>query len=365
MLSLRKQRADSRLICIGDDWQAIIRFAGGDIRVMTQFAERVGPFWQGNLEQTFRYSQIIAKVSTEFVVANPNQLKKGIVPSARSMNLPVRIVFSPGEEEKTATRKAPLNAVISELKIIAKKIPEASVLLLCRYRYGMPASAAQAKLNAEFPNLKLTWATVHSSKGREADAVIVTDLCDDLLGFPCLRDDDPLIRRYLPPEDSHEHAEERRLFYVAMTRAKHHLSLIADAHSPSPFVEELKKRHRNWDGLVVIAPPVPTKPCPKCKAGFIKLQDGANGRFFSCSKSPVCDHKEKVCPHCEQAFWVREHSDFVCSNQAGDCNFRVPACPRCSVGWLVLRTNQKTGNQFWGCSRFNADEDPCRYSASN
>ncbi|MEI6540617.1 MAG: 3'-5' exonuclease, partial [Planctomycetota bacterium] len=55
------------------------------------------------------------------------------------------------------------------------------------------------------------------------------DLDDDPFGFPCLREDDPIIRKYLPPEDSFEHAEERRLFYVAMTRARDHL--VVSCHS--------------------------------------------------------------------------------------------------------------------------------------
>ena len=235
-------------------------------------------------------------------------------------------------------------------------------LLLSRYRRGIPPTDEQVSIKAAFPTLKLIWSTVHRSKGREADAVIVADLNDDPFGFPCLREDDPIIRKYLPPEDSFEHAEERRLFYVAMTRAKHRLTLIANAQAPSPFIMELIQRQRNRPGLQVISSGDPTKTCPICKAGFLIARDGINGRFYSCTKSPVCSHTEQASPTCRRGFLFSEAKRFVCSKRDAGCDHMSRICPRCEEGTLILRTNRQRGNQFWGCSRFNEEDEQCKYT---
>jgi DNA helicase-4 len=363
--SLRKQRPDSRLTCIGDDWQAIIRFAGGDVRVMTQFGQRVGPFWQANLGQTFRYSPIIAEVSSEFVVTNPDQLKKRISPAPGSMNLPIRIILSaPTTDEPDSRGDARFNDILfSELDLIRKFKPDASILLLSRYRRGIPELAEQNSIREAFPGLTLIWSTVHRSKGREADAVVVGDLDDHAFGFPCLREDDPIIRKYLPPEDSFEHAEERRLFYVAMTRAKHRLTLVANGLAPSPFVTEIITQRGGRPGLEIVRSGDPAKVCPRCRAGYIIGRDGTNGRFYACTKSPACSHTEQACPLCRRGFLVPNGDRMVCSmKETRGCTHDVRTCPRCKTGWLVIRENRQNKRKFWGCSRFSDDEAQCRYT---
>jgi DNA helicase IV len=361
VLALREQRPDSRLLCIGDDWQAIIRFGGGDIRVMTQFAQRVGPFWQANLGQTFRYSSTIADVSSEFITANPDQLKKTISPASGSRSLPIRIILSALPE--TGGEGHFNDVLFAELEAIQLFKPDASVLLLSRYRSGIPEISEQKTISARFPGLGLIWSTMHRSKGQEADAVIVGDLNDDAFGFPCLREDDPIIRRYLPPEDRYEHAEERRLFYVAMTRAKHWLALLASSYAPSPFLRELIERRGSRPGLEVVHSGEPAKSCPRCGVGFLIPRDGTNGRFYTCTKSPVCGHKEQACPVCRQGFLIVEGDRIVCSRKkARSCTHEARLCPRCRTGWLVVRVNRHKGNRFWGCSRFSDTEDQCRHT---
>lgn len=361
---LRCQRRDARLLCVGDDWQAIIRFAGGDIRVMTQFADRVGPHWRIALEQTFRYSPVIAALSTEFVTTNPNQIKKSITPAVGRRNLPVRIVFAAPQQSGDTPDDSSFNDVLAtELRAITTIMPDASVLLLSRYRRGIPARDEQQSIQRAHPRLKLAWSTVHRAKGGEADAVIVADLDDDEFGFPCQREDDPIIRRYLPPEDGYEHAEERRLLYVAMTRARHRLTLVASATAPSAFVRELIERHGGRPGLEVVRSGDSLKACPKCRAGVLLARDGTNGRFYSCSKSPACAHKEEACPACRRGFLVAEGPYAVCSRrQKGDCTYQVRICPRCHSGWLVTKNNRQNGRQFLGCSRFQDEDVSCRYT---
>jgi len=359
ILGLRRQAPDSRLTCVGDDWQAIIRFAGGDIRVMTEFGQRVGTFWQANLDQAFRYSETIAEVSADFVLANPQQLVKQIQPAAQVRNRPVRIVMAghkSGENE--------LNDVLfEELERIEQQKENASVMVLGRYRRSIPAEDEQQKVRARFPHLKVEWSTVHRAKGREADAVILGDLHDGAWGFPCLREDDPILREYLPPADVYEHAEERRLFYVALTRAREFVVLISDGGAPSPFILELMLEEGAKRGrLEVVNSGERSKPCPRCKVGYVVARDGPHGLFYACTKSPACSHTENACPTCRQGFLEMSGDRFRCSRVTEGCQHSAAVCPQCRVGMLELRTNRQHGNQFWGCSRFFDEENSCNYT---
>ena len=91
--------------------------------------------------------------------------------------------------------------------------------------------------------LRVEFSTVHSAKGREEDYAVVLDLKDDRFGFPSKVGDDPLLELVLPPASGRAYpfAEERRLFYVAMTRARVGTYLVTDSRRPSPFVEELQQ----------------------------------------------------------------------------------------------------------------------------
>jgi len=140
------------------------------------------------------------------------------------------------------------------------------------------------------------------------------DLGDSPFGFPCLREGDPIIRRLLPPEDSYPCAEERKLFYVAMTRAKERLVLVANQQQPSPFVLELLKLRPDGVGLdLVRAAESQVRLCPACGVGVLVARDGVNGRFFCCTKSPLCAYTE-ACPKCRRGFLVEEAGGFVSSN---------------------------------------------------
>lgn len=356
ILALRQQTSGSRLTCVGDDWQAIIRFAGGDIRVMTQFGQRVGPFWRANLDRAFRYPETIAKLSTQFILRNPDQLKKTI--QGTTQNYPVRVVLAGKNDEEGNFQ----DVIAEELERIQKLKPDASVMLLSRYRRGIADAEEQRRMQMQFPRLKLEWSTVHRSKGREADAVFVGDLSDSSFGFPCLREDDPLIRAYLPPQDAFAHAEERRLFYVATTRAKRYLVLIADASATSPFVTELIANNPIGDQLEVVRKGAPTKPCPRCNIGVVVARSGPHGVFFACTKSPVCQHKEDACPECRQGFMQRSKGRHVCSRVDLGCKHTQRSCPRCGDGRLEVRINRTKGNRFYGCSRFGDEEASCGFT---
>jgi DNA helicase-4 len=102
------------------------------------------------------------------------------------------------------------------------------------------------------------------------------------------------------------------------------------------------------------------KFCPSCNVGTIVARDGVNGRFYSCTKSPVCSYTEEACPTCRRGFLVERDGSFVCSNRS--CDHRATVCPRCKRGWLETKINGQNGDKFLGCSRFRDEEASCTYT---
>ena len=138
--------------------------------------------------------------------------------------------------------------------------------------------------------------TVHGSKGLEADYVVVLGLCSGSYGFPTEITDDPLLDLVLSAPEGHPNAEERRLFYVALTRARRRVFLVADGGPPSPFVKELIDN--GYDATVFGQPPESDVPCPKCRNGHLKRRESTRNEstFYGCSNYPYCDYLQPSCP---------------------------------------------------------------------
>ena len=156
-----------------------------------------------------------------------------------------------------------------------------TVLLLGRYRHIRPLSMSD--LSRRYPGLRISYRTVHGSKGLEADYVVVLGLCSGRNGFPSEITDDPLLDLVLAAPEGHPNAEERRLFYVAITRAKRRVFLVADGGPPSSFVKELIDNR--YDVTVFGQQPASEVPCPKCVNGRLQQRENARtgSTFYGCS----------------------------------------------------------------------------------
>ena len=152
-------------------------------------------------------------------------------------------------------------------------------------------------LNYDFPDLDIKYSTVHRSKGLEADFVILIGLTSGRHGFPCEIVDDPVLNLVLTKEDSFPNAEERRLFYVALTRAKKHLYLVVDDSNGSSFVSEIQKGGYDFR---LFGTKVDVSICPICKTGIIIKKMGKNGEFYSCNNYPYCVYIARDCPDCQK-----------------------------------------------------------------
>ncbi len=214
-------------------WQAIFRFAGSDIAIMREFRERFGESERVDLETTFRCADRIADLATKFVLSNPAQIRKNVA-SVRRTDGPCVYIGLSGEDSPDL-----LGEALKTIAATANSDDPPAVLLLGRYRHSRPEN--MAALAREHPDLRLSYMTVHRSKGLEADYVVVLDLCSGKYGFPAEIADDPLLDLVLAAPEGHPNAEERRLFYVAITRAKLGVFLLADGGAPSVFVTVAEK----------------------------------------------------------------------------------------------------------------------------
>ena len=276
---------DKHLFAVGDDWQSINRFAGADLSVMTDFESKFGRAVTLKLEKTFRCPQELCDISSAFVQKNPAQLRKVVRSSQAQVEDPVSIVRVEDEGQiRTAVARR-----LAQIAGAASSGRKQKVLLLGRYqkdRSYLPMDYDQSRLEVEF-------ITVHSSKGLEGDHVLLPRMTSETLGFPSGVADDPVLQLAMPGGDGYEYAEERRLFYVALTRARSTVTLVTVAHKESPFITELVKEHqiglRKLDGSVSSE-----ELCPKCDKGFMVQRKGKFGLFMGCSAFPKCKHTQKL-----------------------------------------------------------------------
>ena len=328
----------AQLFAVGDDWQAIYRFGGSEIAVMREFGDRFGDFERVDLETTFRCSDRIAAVATDFVLRNPAQIRK-TVRATRKGDGPAVHVGLPGDEGFSLLKEA-LDRIAEDA---GRHDGTSEVLLLGRYRHLQPLNLGG--LAKQYPGLRFTYMTVHRAKGLEADYAVVLGLCAGKHGFPVEIVDDPLFDLVMAAPEAHPNAEERRLLYVALTRARRQVFLLAEGGPPSAFVTELIDG--GYDITVFGRLPEGDVPCPQCKEGQLERRENARegSIFYSCSNWPYCEHTGRPCPKCGTGLPVRSGGAFRCR----DCGGSIEGCPSCD-GWLETRMGRF--GRFLGCSNF-------------
>jgi DNA helicase-4 len=344
--ALQESYIGAKLFAVGDDWQSIYRFTGSDISLMTEFEKNFGFTKKLFLTQTFRFNSSVEKVTSQFIQANVSQLPKSIK-TLTQVDYPSVILFKPNKDSGKF------------LESLAKEISDknkgkrVNVLFLGRNNFS-ENNINWSDLKSIASNCTFEFRTVHRAKGYEADYVIVLDLKKDRSGFPNEIVDDQIINTLLSKPEAFINAEERRLFYVALTRTKNSVYLIADPHKPSDFFNELmegyfvEKRNIGHEH---------NRFCPKCKSSHMLERQGKYGLFFGCENYPLCDFVTNSCKSCGIGFFQDKGEFYLCDNSK--CLSKHPKCPECESGMLI----EKKGKYglFYGCSNYFNEE--CNYTS--
>lgn len=330
---LRKRVPMTKMFCVGDDWQSIYRFAGSNMRLFYKFEEYFGFTEHRKIESTYRFCNPLLDLSSEFIQRNPEQVRKTVIPFVTPMpetrkdkSQPIKFitidgVVHPCNEDEIASLQEWIkrnhtyidfvdcgaslreddDRMYQSVQRLIKDIPaDESILILGRYNYdafsvGYVFNQANPHSNPEniyvtIEGRKIRFMSVHSAKGLEADNVILINCEEGQNGFPSLIEDDPILGYVLSEEDQFEYAEERRLFYVAITRAKRHTYVLFHGDKPSPFVRELTNIVTAQENI-----------CPLCQQGHIVImkegisKNGVPFKNYGCSNSNAgCEYFERV-----------------------------------------------------------------------
>lgn len=289
--ALRSDSPKTKLFCVGDDWQSIFRFAGSDMSLVYEFERYFGFTEYCKIETTYRFHQPLIDKSSEFIMKNQEQRPKTIrTPKGDKYKTYLHFVKCDCDKEES---------VLKEVENIINTTPtDQSILLLGRYNYDARSVGYKSDIDMSVNRMMVTiggrdipFLSVHSAKGLEADSVILVNCNQGAYGFPSLIEDDPILDFVLSKNEAYPFAEERRLFYVAMTRAKKNMYILYDQKRPSPFIGEFLMKIERGSYL-----------CPKCLDGkMVAIKDGVttNGENF---RSFVCSNRESGCDFFETKY---------------------------------------------------------------
>ena len=325
-------RTGAKFFCVGDDWQSIYRFAGSDISFFTDFEKSFGYTKILRIEKTYRNSQQLIDVASTFVLKNPMQLKKNLR-SDKTLDYP--LVFWGFDDDPRKSLQQMINKIVLDFGV------NSSVLLLGRTNYDLEIAKKTGlfrtfyknrKEKLEYipiPELQIDFMSVHKSKGLEADNVILLNFKNDKLGFPNQIADDKVLNLVLTNAEDFKFAEERRLFYVAITRTKNRTFILTDNRNPSPFFKEFTASKSVCFISVRQTANEGQEKCPFCKTGNLLKVEHNGKTFVGCSNFPRCKYSV--------------HDATVLSNPK--------KCPACG-GFLIKRKGKKNKHWFIGCTNY-------------
>lgn len=338
---------NAKVVAVGDDWQSIYAFSGSDITLFTRFLELMGEGTELKITHTYRNSQELINIAGSFVQKNSSQIRKQLV-SPKHIADPIKLEVFDDSIKPFARLAEKVEAIIGE--IIEEYGTEKSILMIGRYNYdayklirsSLFREAGDGRLvSVKYPKAKLTFMTAHSSKGLGYDNVILVNMFEGKFGFPCQIEDDPIMKLVTYEDLSVPFAEERRLFYVALTRTKNRVYIAVPKNKPSRFLVELIKDHK------------------------LPLQERINMQtvdLFS-MRCPVCGFPLKYEFNKNYGLHL-----YICTNDAEVCDFMtndrahmhdIHKCPKCSDGYMIVKMNPKNGNVFFGCTNYHNKDNPC------
>lgn len=261
-------KEESQLFCVGDDWQSIYGFRGSNVDFIVNFEDHFHNSKIIKLNLNYRSSENIVGASNEVISHNKFQVKKDVQASNKS--------GSKVYVHKGITEMENVDFAVNQVKFLKeeKNYSKEDILFL----YRRTSMYYEYKKRFKNEGIKVSAKTIHASKGLEAKAVFIVGLTDGSGGFPDVWLSDRLFQVLKESEHDKLLEEERRLFYVALTRAQNDLYLITEKGNESRFLNEIPDTliHKLGKALTTIVETV--KLCNGCES---KIEE----RFDFC---PYC-----------------------------------------------------------------------------
>lgn len=221
----------AKTIVVGDDWQSIYRFTGCDLQLFLNLPNFISNIKTFKLEENYRNSNKILQISKMFIEKNKYQITKKLY-SNIFINNPIKMI----------AYNNPTYILNKLLDSFLTNNQNATILMRNSLDiYSYLNSEIKINNNSIIYKKKIfPFMTIHKSKGLEFENVILLNCNDNITGFPNKIEDNPIIKK-LQINTEIKYAEERRLFYVALTRTKNIIYLLYNSHNPSIFIKEIKK----------------------------------------------------------------------------------------------------------------------------
>lgn len=354
--------SNAKIIAVGDDWQSIYAFSGSDITLFTKFSEIMGYAELLSITKTYRNSQEVIDIAGNFIQKNSSQIRKSLK-SPKTITDPV-IIYTYDSKLKEKGSSARSGAIYNQAKAVEIAIEQileydkqagkksSSILLLGRFgfdgknleRSGLFEYKDSSKVKClKYPKLNIIFMTAHASKGLGYDNVIVINGKNETYGFPSKIEDDPVLNYVIKRDNTIDVAEERRLFYVAMTRTKNRVYFIAPEQNPSEFLLEIKNDYKNvvlkgeWNEEVSDQNKF-KKSCPICGYPLQHKYKEAYGLHLW-----ICTNEPEIC-------------DFM-TNKLDAGKLAIMKCPDCD-GYLIAKSG-KSNNYFLACTNYTSDNKGC------
>jgi DNA helicase-4 len=388
-------KSNAKLFCVGDDWQSIYQFTGSDVRFFVNFKDYFPNPEITYLNNNYRSSQTIVGISNELIAKNKKQIKKETRSTHDIGMQPVFIDFTSGFSYNYKIQYENIYNLIQIL--LDDGVEPHEIMVLSRfnkYLRDLEIFCGARGVPTESEHGGVRFYSAHKSKGSESQHVILTDMTSGLYGFPCEIQDSSVMELAKRFESDGFIDEERRLFYVVLTRSKKFLYIYSMEQSNSMFLNEISPyllrlrldTTKRWDeGLSdymksFIKGILPNTPisCPNCDSFLVK-RTGKKGKFLGCSRYPKCsftqdikdlaeryedkkiftvDSLPRFCEKCGKPLAIRKgpYGGFLGCTRYPNCKFtfnlssdRPVICPSCGSP-LIVRKGQY--GAFLGCTNY-------------
>lgn len=249
--SLMDKNGGCKLFCVGDDWQSIMAFSGSNLDFFVGFNQYFDHSAVTYLTVNYRSCKSIVDTGAEIIRHNGNvQLEKDAFAHNDTL-APIKVYISVHNSKSvndyyTQIAQHCMSTIDSYLQkgynpqdiMILSRIANSPIMKIKLQEYAaickVPVSFEARSWN------KIRFMSVHASKGLQARVVFLLNVVDSLYGFPCKKENPDIFEPVTRGRKKDKEEEERRLFYVAVTRAMEDLIIYSQIDSESKFLGEIK-----------------------------------------------------------------------------------------------------------------------------